>query len=439
MRLIGNYLSSISPGAVLVQGYLFYMVLGAILLSLPFAQDVATSGLDALFISASAVSTTGLVTIDPGTHFSFFGEFVILMLIQLGGIGYMTFGSFILLSLRHSALNTTMRISKKAFTLPEDFDHKYFIKKVVIFTAVVESIGALLLFLFFFFEGEDNAIWLAIFHSISAFCTAGFSLFSNSFEGYAGHVGINAVISALSIIGAIGFIVLVDVWDMIRGRQENLHFTSKIILKVTGLFLVTGTLFVATTEPSIKTMALETRWMAAFFQIMTATTTVGFNTISIGALHPAVIMLMYFLMLFGASPSGTGGGLKSTTFAALSGLVKSTLKGRSRVRLQKRVLPLNKLRIATSSFVYYFFILFIAMIVLLLTEQSTMDVILFEVFSALGTVGLSMGLTGELTPLGKLIFVLLMFMGRVGILTFGIMMTTHDESREEEKDNDLVV
>jgi trk system potassium uptake protein TrkH len=332
-----------------------------------------------------------------------------------------------------------MRISKKAFTLPADFDHKYFIKKVVIFTAVVELIGALLLFLFFIAAGEKNAIWLAIFHSVSAFCTAGFSLFSNSFESYSGHVGINAVISALSIVGAIGFIVLVDVWDLVRGRQENLHFTSKIILKVTTLFLMVGTVFFAVAEPSINALPLEERWMAAFFQIMTATTTVGFNTVSIGALSPALVMLMYFLMLFGASPSGTGGGLKSTTFAALSGLVKSTLKGRSRVRLQKRVLPLNKLRIATSSFVYYFFILFIAMIVLLLTEQSTMDVIMFEVFSALGTVGLSMGLTGELTPIGKLIFVLLMFMGRVGILTFGIMMTTHDESREEEKDNDLVV
>lgn len=415
------------------------MLLGWALLSLPFSQAVSVCALDNLFISASAVSTTGLVTIDPSSSYSFFGQLVILGLIQLGGIGYMTFGSFILLSLRHNASKQSLRINKKAFALPSDFKIASFIKKVIVFTLIVETIGAVVLFIFFYLDNQSNALWLAIFHSISAFCTAGFSLFSNSFEGYVGHTGINLTLSALSILGAIGFIVMVDVWDKVRGKYDKLHFTSKVIIRITVAFLVFGTLLMTLLEPSIQSMSPFDRLQASFFQVMTATTTVGFNTLPIGHLNSAVILLLYFLMLFGASPSGTGGGLKSTTFAALAGLVKSTLKGRDKIRLNKRVLPLDKLQVATASFSYYFTMLFIATIILLSIEQTTMEVALFEVFSALGTVGLSMGLTGSLSDLGKVIVVALMFMGRVGILTFGIAMSMHDESLDEEGDNDLVL
>lgn len=179
--------------------------------------------------------------------------------------------------------------------------------------------------------------------------------------------------------------------------------------------------------------------MTSFFHVMTASTTVGFNTIDIGGLCAAIIMLMYVFMIFGASPSGTGGGLKSTTLAALLGLIKSTLKRRETVRVHKRVLSPERLQIATASFAFYMIVLTGAMVLLLASETATFEVILFEAISALGTVGLSMGLTGDLTVLGKLIIILLMLMGRVGILTFGIAMAMHDESREEEKDNDLVV
>jgi trk system potassium uptake protein TrkH len=153
----------------------------------------------------------------------------------------------------------------------------------------------------------------------------------------------------------------------------------------------------------------------------------------------AVIMLLYLLMIFGASPSGTGGGLKSTTLAALWGLMRSTLKGRDAVRYQKRIISPERLQMATASFVFYMGVLFVAMLLLLSTQSGTFEVILFEAISALGTVGLSMGLTGDLTNLGKLIIILLMFMGRVGILTFGIAVSMHDETREEEKDAELVL
>ncbi|MBT0587092.1 TrkH family potassium uptake protein [Alteromonas oceanisediminis] len=439
MKAIRQYLAGISPSAMLVQGYLFYLFLGWLALSLPWAQSVNVSTLDNLFMAASAVSTTGLVTVDPGSSYTFLGEVVLLLLIQLGGIGYMTFGSFVLLAMRHKASNECLEINKRAFALPHDFDIAPFIRKVVIFTLSVEAVGALLLYLLFFNEGVDNALWSAIFHSVSAFCTAGFSLFSNSFEGFASHVGVNVVISTLSLLGAIGFIVMVDVWTVIRGSNRYLHFTSKVILKVTLSFLGIGTLLFMWLEPSIAELPAHEKLIAAFFQVMTATTTVGFNTLPIGSLAPALIVVLYFLMMFGAAPSGTGGGLKSTNFAALAGLIKSTLKTRDKIRLNKRTLSPDKVQWATASFAYYFAVLFVATVMLLTLEDAGIDVVLFEVFSALGTVGLSMGLTGQLTEMGKFIVVVLMFMGRIGILTFGIMLAMHDETREEEKDDDLVL
>ena len=432
-------LETINPAKVLLLGYASYVVIGWIFLSLPFSQSVPISNIDNLFTATSAVSTTGLVTVDPSQSYSFFGELVILLLIQLGGIGYMTFGSFVILSTRHKMSSFRTSLTKSAFALPEDFDISRFIKMVVMFTLICEAVGAVALYIIFLGHDVDGALWSAIFHSVSAFCTAGFSLNSNSLMNFVGHPMLNFVVAALAYTGAIGFIVATDLWQRLTGKQQYLHFTTKIILEVTLWFAVGGTLLLFLIEPSIQSMPPWQRLMAAFFQVMTASTTVGFNTVDVGGLSAAVIMLMYVFMIFGASPSGTGGGLKSTTLAALLGLIKSTLKRRETVRVHKRELAPERLQVATASFAFYMLVLSIAMILLLASETATFEVILFEVISALGTVGLSMGLTGDLTVLGKLIIVLLMFMGRVGILTFGIAMAMHDESPEEEKDNDLVV
>ena len=434
-----SYLSNVSPAKVLLFGYLSYVAVGWILLSLPFSQAMPVASLDNLFIVTSAVSTTGLVTVDPGQSYSFIGQLVILVLIQLGGIGYMTFGSFIILSTRHKMSSLRSEVSRKAFALPGDFRIARFIRLVITFTLITELIGAILLYAIFSYNNEDNAIWLAIFHSISAFCTAGFSLFSNSFESYADNVYLNLVIATLSYLGAIGFIVMVDVWHLLTGKSRYLHFASKVILEITFWFSLVGTILFFVMEPSIQALPNWERLLASFFQVMTAGTTVGFNTIPIGALSASIIMFLYMLMIFGASPSGTGGGLKSTTLAALIGLMRSVLKGRDKIRYQKREISADRLQLATAAFTFYMGVLFLAMILLLSTEEAALEIILFEAISALGTVGLSMGLTGDLTNLGKLIIIVLMFMGRVGILTFGIAVSTHDETREEEKDNDLVL
>ncbi len=434
-----HFLATVNPAKILLFGYLSYIIIGWALLCLPFAQSEFVSALDNLFIATSAVSTTGLVTIDPSSNYNFFGELVILALIQLGGIGYMTFGSFIIISTRHKMSPFRSDMCRKTFVLPADFKVTQFIRLVMIFTLVAEFIGAILLYAIFWYNDEPNALWSAIFHSVSAFCTAGFSLNSNSFEGYVDNVYLNIVIATLSYLGAIGFIVMVDVWHSLSGQKRHLHFASKVIIEITIWFSVLGTALFFVLEPSIQSFPRWEKLLASFFQVMTAGTTVGFNTIPIGALSASVIMLLYFLMIFGASPSGTGGGLKSTTLAALWGLMRSTLKGRDTIRYQKREISPERLQLATASFVFYMGILFISMMLLLAIESGGFEAILFEAISALGTVGLSMGITADLTNIGKLIIILLMFMGRVGILTFGIAVSIHDESREEEKDNDLIM
>lgn len=430
----------LDPAKLLLLGYLSYIVLGWILLSLPFSQAVPIGALDNLFIATSAVSTTGLVSVDPGTSYTFFGELIIIGLIQLGGLGYMTLGSFIVLSLFNDLGKMRQKATRDVFNLPDTISVKSFVTSVVVFTLICESIGAAALYPIFVAAEVPHPGWSAIFHAISAFCTAGFSLNSSSFEAFRDHVGINVVLSFLSILGAMGFLIVLDTWRTLTGATSHLGFTSKVITRITLSFLVVGTVVFYVIEPSIRELEPTERLLTSFFQVMTASTTVGFNTHPISALSSAILIVLFFLMMIGASPAGTGGGLRTTTFAALVGLVRSTLKGRDKVRYVKREIPATRLQNATASFSYYIAIAMVASFVLFLTEADAgFEVVMFEVLSAMGTVGLSMGLTGELSDLGKIAVIVLMTAGRIGILTFGIAVSSHDESREEERDNELVL
>lgn len=429
-----------NPAKLLVVGYVGYMLAGWFLLSLPIAHTVSVDTIDNFFISVSAVSTTGLATVDPASSYSFFGELVILLLIQVGGVGYMTIGSFAVLATAHKLSPLREKITRAAFVLPSDLKPGHFILTVVVFTLVCEAIGAVALWFIFFSAGEENAVWSAIFHAVSAFCTAGFSLNSSSFEAYSGNAGLNIVISALSLLGAMGFLVIWDVWRNFTSGAFHLGFTTKVILRITGAFLFIGTLILFVADPGIAALQPTERLLAAFFQTMTATTTVGFNTVPIGSLSMSVLVLLFVLMAVGASPSGTGGGLKTTTFAALLAIMRSTLKQRSQVRFFKRPIAASRLQAAGASAVYFIVLMAIAIFLLGLTDpQFEFERVVFEVISALGTVGLSMGITGDLSSLGKLIIIILMTAGRVGILTFGIAIAMHDETREEEEDNELLL
>lgn len=435
-----RFMRRVHPAKLIFAGYAFYMTLGWALLSAPFSQATSVNVLDNLFTAVSAVSTTGLVTVDPGSSYTFFGQFVILLLIQAGGIGYMTIGSFLMMATAHHLSPLRERLARAAFTLPPDVSIGSFIGTVVIYTLTVEMIGAVLLYFQFSASGVDNAAWSAIFHAVSAFCTAGFSLNPNSLEDFRGDVGVNATVSALSILGAMGFLIAWDVWRSLTQRSFALSFTSKVIVKLTGAFLLVGTAIFCVADPGIAALPWSERLMASFFQTMTATTTVGFNTHPISALTPAVIVVIFFLMAIGASPSGTGGGLKTTTFAAMIGLVRSTLRRRPEITFFNRVIAPARFQLAMASSAYFVMLMTPAVFVLCLTEPGKdFQALLFEAISAIGTVGLSMGVTGTLSDLGKVTIILLMFAGRVGILTFGIALASKDGEGETPKNEDLLV
>lgn len=409
------------PARTLLFGYLAYMAAGWVLLMMPFSQELPVGALDVLFIAASAVSTTGLVSVDPGASFTAFGEGVILGLIQLGGLGYMTIGSVALLAVTEHLSKERERTARAAFELPTSMPAGPFLRSVVLFTLVVEAIGAAILYPMFLEAGVEQPLWSAVFHSVSAFCTAGFSLFPTSLEAFADHPGILLTISALSLLGAMGFLIIVDGWRALRRRRAHLGFTTFMIVRITAAFLIVGTICLALLDPELAGLAWDQRLLTAFFQSMTASTTVGFNSYPIADLGPALIMILLFLMVVGASPAGTGGGIKTTAFAVLWGLVRSTLRNSNKIRFAGRTLPQAKIRTATATLAYYLGVLAVAMVLLLTTEAGApFDHVLFEAVSALGTVGLSMGLTGDLTDWGKGIVIILMTAGRLGILTFGV-------------------
>lgn len=440
--LVGFYafLEGLHPAKMALLGYLSYLLVGWLFLCLPFVQrGQGVKALDSLFIASSAVSTTGLVTVSVADSYNFLGQLIVLVLIQLGGIGYMTFGSFVILSRKTTLSPERSNVGQTVFSLPMSFRIDKFIRSVISFTIVFEFLGALALYPIFRNGGDPNALWSAIFHSVSAFCTAGFSLYNNSFESYAGNFGLNAVVSILSYLGAIGFIVCVDYWRMLRGKIHQVTLTSRIILWSSFWLTLAGTVLIFLTEPAVQPMTPDLKLMASFFQAMTAMTTVGFNTISISHLSRASLLVLTTLMIIGASPSGTGGGLKSTTFSALIGVMRSALRGNQEVRFWGRAVPIERVWMAMAGMGFYIFMFLAGTYLLELTENFEFEQSLFEAASALGTVGLSTGVTPALSTIGKLVITFLMFCGRLGPLTFGIALFFTGPLKPDEQDNDLAV
>lgn len=429
-----SVIGSIPPVRLLLGGYLLIICLGFVLLSLPIMQARPISSLDTLFIATSAVSTTGLTTISASDSYTFAGELTILLLIQIGGLGYMAIGSFIILGVRKSVSSVEENLLKSDFSLPAHFNIKSFIKSTLLFSLLLETAGAVAMYFIFLDTGTENPLWNGIFHSISAFSTAGFSLFNNSLIGFRDNFWMNAVVAILSYSGAIGFIVFSDAWQRLTGQKQELTYTSKIILQFTVFVSLFGTVIIYISEPTTRVLNQDIRLMAAFFQSMTALSTVGFNTIAVSGLSTSVIFLTILLMLMGASPSGTGGGVKSTTITAVYAEMISILRGVDKVVFSKREIPEYRRRLATANLSFYVIILCIGIYLLTTTETAELYELIFEAISALSTVGLSTGLTSELSNLGKIIVILLMFVGRVGPLSFGAaLFATEDEGESESE------
>lgn len=416
-----NWLTRPSPVRYVAFGYLIYMALGWALLSLPAAQQAPVAAVDALFIAVSAVSTTGLVSVDPGASFTFFGEFVLLALIQLGGLGFMTISSFAWAVLSQPVGPLRERVARMVFSVSAAEDIRRFLRRSVIFTLLVEAAGAAMLYPLFVARGVVDPAWSAIFHSVSAFCTAGFALFPDSLERFSADPLLLGVIGVVSLLGALGFLVVSELWDRLRGRRPQLGVTSRLILRALPLLILGGALLLLLVEPEIHRRPWPEAILAAAFQALSATTTVGFNSIPTVGLLPATVMAFYVLMLIGASPSGTGGGLKVTTVAVLLALVRASARG-GPVLLFGQPVREESVRQAASVLAVALLVLAVALFLLALSEDIAFDRLLFEALSALGTVGLSLGATAELTEAGKLVVAALMAIGRIGVLGFAVAL-----------------
>ena len=428
---------SLSPQQNLLYGFLIYTLLGWLLLCMPIVQKQMVPLLDNLFIATSAISTTGLVTVSIFDTYNRFGQFIVMLLFQIGGIGYMTFTSFILLSKKSDLTHWHQRILNAEFTMPKGFQIKDFLKSVIIFTFTIETLGALCFYIAFTNAGVEHnfAIWSSIFHSVSAFCTAGFGLYNNSFEQFAGNTAINTIISVLAICGSLGFIVVTDFWNRLSGKTKQVTYTTKIILGSMILLLTVGTFMIYFFEPSVNQLGKH-KLMISFFQAMTALTTVGFNTVPLGGFSLAVLLVIIFLMYVGASPSGTGGGMKTTTLTALIAIMWNRIRNNKRVTFLGKSIPLERLYVATSIFMLYALVIFVSTILLAMSEDFSLQQILFEITSAIGTVGLSTGITADLSSFGKMVLIFVMFVGRLGILTFGLAILARRNKLTKRKDEE---
>jgi trk system potassium uptake protein TrkH len=414
-----------NPSIVIIVSFALIILTGALLLWLPFstASGQTTSFIDAYFTANSATCVTGLVVVDTGSHYTFWGKLIILGLIQLGGLGYMTFSTLIVVLLRQKVFISQRLAVQEALNLFSSQGAVRFIFYVFSIVISVESLGAAILFLRWWPEmGAWPAFKSGVFHSVSAFCNAGFDIMGGfrSLTAYVGDPVVNLTIMSLIIIGGIGFMVLADI---IERRHFSLH--SKLVI-ITTLFLIFGGagmffLFEHLNPHTLAKLPLGSQIWASFFQSVSARTA-GFNTIDLTRLAGPAIFVLISLMFIGASPGGTGGGIKTTTFALLLLTMRSAILGRYHTEVFGRRINYETVRKALTIALLAFFLVILSSAIVSY-QGFEFSKILFEVTSAFGTVGLSMGLTTKLSNLSKIVVALTMFIGRVGPLTLFVGLT----------------
>lgn len=418
----------LTPTQVLALGFAAIILIGTLLLMLPVATKSGerTDFLTALFTATSATCVTGLVVVDTKTYWSVFGQIVIMLLIQVGGLGIMTMSTLFALILGRKITFKERLVMQEAFNTNSLGGIVKFAKYILMVSFLFESIGAIILTLRFLPQmGLKKAVYYGLFHSISAFNNAGFDLMGNfrSLTGYVSDWVVNLVIMGLIIFGGLGFYVLLDIYEHRHFNKFTLH--SKIVITIT-LFLITiGTLLIFLFEynnpKTLKPLDFPTKILAALFQAVTPRTA-GFNTLSLSDMTIASKFLTIILMFIGASPAGTGGGIKTTTFAVILYTVLSVIKGEEETVLYKRTISRNIVYKAVAISFISVFIIFSVTMVLSITETSNFLTILYETISAFGTVGLSLGLTLELTTVGRIVIIFTMYTGRIGPLTLALAL-----------------
>lgn len=418
-----------NPSAVFVLGFAVLILLGTMLLTVPFATEdgEGLSFLDALFTATSATCVTGLVVVDTGDTFSIFGEVVILTLIQIGGLGFMTFSTLLLLIMRKKISLKDRLLLKEAFNFSSLSGVVKIVRRVLLFTVMAETIGGLILATRFSFDMPlGQAIYFGFFHSISNFNNAGFDLMGDfrSLTMYVEDPIVTITVSLLIISGGLGFIVIHELYEYKETRKLSLH--SKVVLSTTSILIVGATILVFLFEfNNTKTLGALSpvgKGLAAFFQSVTPRTA-GANTLPIADLTYPTLLLTIFLMFIGAGSGSTASGIKVTTLTVLLAAVWSQLRGKTDVVLfRRRIVTETILKAFTLTVLSIILVIGVTMILSMTQSGYEFIVYLFEATSAFGTVGLSMGLTPDLTPIGRICIILLMFIGRLGPLTIGFVL-----------------
>lgn len=407
---------------VIVLSFLLIIFIGTILLSLPLASS--SSGginfIDALFTATSATCVTGLVVLDTGKDFSLFGQGVILSLIQLGGLGLMTISTIIMIILGKRIGLRERIILRESTNLLTLGGVVGLIKLIVIFTAIVELSGFLFLFLCWLkYLPLGKAFYFSLFHSISAFCNAGFSLFSNSLMDFRFDWRINLVVCLLIIIGGLGFYCIYELRRFKSVNRLSLH--TKLVVVTSLLLILSGGILLLVFEYNnsltLGDFRFEYKLLASFFQSITARTA-GFNTLSIGDMNTSTLILLMVLMFVGGSPGSTAGGIKTTTFIVLILTVFTFLREEEEIHIFGRTIPHNIVIKSLALTVIALAIIVSIGILMNITEKQNFIFVLFEIISAFGTVGLSTGITPNLSLGGKLLIIVTMFVGRIGPITF---------------------
>lgn len=434
---------SLSTTQIILLSFLITVLLGSLLLALPVsaADGVAVPYPDALFTATTATCVTGLVTLPTATTWSTFGHIVILVLIQIGGLGVITVMSgFMLMLNRQMGIGDRLLI-QDAFNLNTMSGLTKFVKKILIGTLIVEGIGALLYMFVFIPEFGARGIWISVFNSISAFCNAGIDIIGeNSLCNYAANPLVNAVTSLLIISGGIGYIVWWDVLRVLKTRtKKNRHIFrhltlhTKIVLVTTFVLIFGGGLLILLCEYNnpltIGDMSLWDKIQISLFQSVT-TRTAGFASVPQENLTDATSVLSLILMFIGGSPVGTAGGVKTVTVTVLLCSAFATIRGKSTATVFNRTLSEDSVRKAIAVVATFTAILLTSTVLLSVTTNAPLLDVVYETVSATATVGLSRNLTSSLNLLGKFIIIVTMYFGRVGPISFAVALGGRGENQD---------
>ena len=412
-------------------GFLAAIALGTGLFMLPISTADGSWGdfFVALFTATSAVCVTGLSVVDCSTYFSFWGQLTLLLLLQAGGLGYMTITTFLML-----LIGRKFDLQQR-FAIQESFDRPFIqgsrnlIKSVIATTLVFESLGSLLLFQRFSQDFPPlKALWYSIFHSVSAFNNAGFSLFPDSLVQYHSSVSVNLAITLLIILGGIGYQVIIEsyLWllSLVRRYKRPYQFSLnyRVVTRVSLFLLFVGMaafVFLEYRDPdTMLNLPPHERLLVAWFQSVT-TRTAGFNTVDLSLLNPTTLVVIMLLMFIGASPSGTGGGIKTTTIAILANCTRSALRGQERVIIFGRRIPYQLiLKAVAVVFGSVAMVIFSTGALIFMESEQNTVALTFEALSAFATVGLSLGITPELSTFSQLVLIFTMYVGRLGVTLF---------------------